>query len=734
MFAHVLTGTGGVGKTQLAADHARATWQNGNLDVLLWVTANTRSAVVAGYAQAGVELCSADPTDPEQAARTFLAWLVPKAGARPCRWLIALDDVADPGDLNGLWPPSSPSGQTVVTTRRRDAALTGGGRRRVEVGLFTEAEAVTYLTTSLTAHGRHEHSDQLLGLARDLGLLPLALSQGAAYLVDSGEEVAAYRTLLAGRATALTDTAPDLLPDEQTLPLATAWSLSVDRADALRPAGLAGPMLRLAAVLDPNGIPEAVLTSQPALAHLTRHRAHAHARHARPPVGDPGPVSPRDAARALRALHRLSLVDHTPAVPHRAVRVHQLVQRATRGTLTPDQHSRLILTAAEALASVWPAVERDTALAQALRANAAALMRAAADDEILYRPVPHPMLLRMGISLGESGQFAAAHDHFERMATTARRQLGADHPATLTTRNHLAQWAGVSGAVASAIAALEQLLADRQRVQGPNHADTLTTRSHLAYWRWEAGDAAGAVTAIAELIADCERVLGPDHPDTLTARSHLVLWGGLMGDAAGAATAFAELLGDCVRVLGPDHPYTLAARQYLAQWRGAAGDPVGAADASEQVLADCERVLGPEHFYTLTARSHLAYWQGEAGDADRSATAFAELIADVERVLGPEYLYALGTRGYLAYWRRGTSHISGALERVCANHQRALGPSHPDTLTARKNRAALRGLVGDAAGAATAFAELAADCERVLGPDHPDTLTVRSHLACLARS
>ncbi|MEU5757018.1 NB-ARC domain-containing protein [Streptomyces sp. NPDC047829] len=131
---------GGVGKTQLAADYARAAWNEGSLDVLVWASASAQSPVVSAYAQAGVELCRADPEDPEQAAKQFLAWLAPKPGHRPCRWLIVLDDVSDPNDLivhpdepgnrYSLWPPANPHGRTLLTTRRRDAALFGARRRR----------------------------------------------------------------------------------------------------------------------------------------------------------------------------------------------------------------------------------------------------------------------------------------------------------------------------------------------------------------------------------------------------------------------------------------------------------------------------------------------------------------------------------------------------------------------------------------------------------------------------
>ncbi|MEV6179975.1 tetratricopeptide repeat protein [Streptomyces sp. NPDC052015] len=730
VLTQLLTGMGGVGKTQLAADYARTAWNDdsaaGGLDVLVWVTASARSPIVTAYAQAGVELCRADPGDVEQAARAFLAWLTPKAGAKPCRWLIVLDDVADPDDLKGLWPPDSTHGRTLVTTRRRDAALTARGRRTIEVGLFTEAEALTYLSASLTGHGHDESADELTALAEDLGYLPLALAQAAAYLIDTGESVVGYRELLADRATNLADAAPDALPDDQALPLAAAWSLSIDRADTLKPVGLARPMLALTALLDANGIPQDVLTSAPALAHLTAHRTRTGPEHA----GEPDPVSVRDAVRALSALHRLSLVDHGRDAPHRAVRVHQLIQRTTRDTLTPHQYDIIARAAADALVAAWPEIERDTALAQTFRANTTALAGHA--GQALYRPDAPAVLYRTGRSLGETGQVTAARDHFQRLTETTRHHLGEDHPDTLTARSNLAAWRGWAGDAAGAADAFAELLDDCIRVLGPDHPDTLTARNNLAAWRGEAGGAAGAAEAFAELLDDRIRVLGPDAPATLATRNNLAAWRGRAGDAAGAADAFAELLDDCIRVLGPDHPDTLTARSNLATWRGEAGDAAGAAEALAELLDDCIRVLGPDHPATLAARNNLATMRGEAGDAAGAADAFAELLEHMVRVLGPDHPDTLTARNNLAAWRGRAGGAAGAAEafaELLDDRIRVLGPDAPATLATRNNLATMRGEAGDAAGAAHAFAELLDDCIRVLGPDHPDTLTTRNNLA-----
>ena len=153
----------------------------------MWITVGSRSAVVTGYAQAAAEVRGIEVDDPEDAAKAFLTWLEPKTSPGPCRWLVVLDDVADPAHLRGLWPPTSPVGRTLATTRRRDAALTGPSRRPIPVGEFTPAEAADYLITALAVHGRTEPDHDITKLAADLGCLPLALSQAAAYLHRRGQ-------------------------------------------------------------------------------------------------------------------------------------------------------------------------------------------------------------------------------------------------------------------------------------------------------------------------------------------------------------------------------------------------------------------------------------------------------------------------------------------------------------------------------------------------------------------
>lgn len=473
----VLAGMGGVGKTQVAANLAEQWWQTRTVELLVWVTASSRTNVVNTYAQAAADLSGVNDPDPQQAAGRLLGWLA----STDRRWLIVLDDVADPQDLAGWWPPDTLLGRTVVTTRRRDAALLDG-RSLVDVGVFTPTQAVDYLRGRLDA-GRLGEAEQL---AADLGYLPLALAQAATYILDQNADCSDYRRRLQRRR--LDRMHPQVLPDGQQQAVADTWGLSIELAD-IATDGLAEIVLRLAAVLDPNGIPASLLTSAAASGHYRQ-------RLDRDVDGD-------DTCDAIRALYRLGLADITTDgdLGGDLLRVHALVQRVVRETTPDPQQAALAHTAADALIELWPDIERDTAtarLGQLLRANTTTLVTVAGGH--LWRTYDgdgdaHRVLFQVGASLGGIGLVVAARDHFQRLLTDMVRVFGPDHPDTRTTRWLFALWRGKAGDAGGAAATFEQLLTDQLRVLGQDHPDILYTRSELAYWRVEAGDPGGAATA-----------------------------------------------------------------------------------------------------------------------------------------------------------------------------------------------------------------------------------------------
>ncbi|MFB6945364.1 NB-ARC domain-containing protein [Streptomyces sp. NPDC060286] len=678
----VLAGMGGVGKTQLAAHYARTAWEAGTLDVLVWITANSRSAVVAGYARAAVEILGVDPGG-QEAAREFLAWLEPKSQPSPCRWLVILDDIADPVDLSGWWPPASPHGRALATTRRKDAALTGGGRRLIEVGLFTAAQALTYVTSALAAYGRIEPEEQLTALADDLGQLPLALSQAAAYIIDAGISCQVYRGLLADRTRSLADAAPDVLPDDQTHTVAAAWSLSLDRADTLRPAGLARPVLQLASAMDPNGIPEHALTSPPALAYLIARRARCDGHQAE------YSVSGDKTRAALRVLHRLSLIEHSPDAPHPRIRVHQLVQRAIRESLSPIDRADMARSAADSLLATVDEHRNDRADKDDFLANALAVIQNAQGD--LWDPEPHPLIPQLGASLGADCQFDAALEHFRQLAKAANLRLGSDNRHTLATRHN------------------------------------------LAYWQWRAGDLGSASTALVDLLGETQRVFGPTDHLTLATRRVLANVRGEAGEVATAVAELAEVLEDAVKDRGATDLFALDVRHNLSYWQGEAGDTTLATDGIKEVLSirhqqiDPERMTEEEFDAILSGLTSLAEQCGRSGDAAGAVDQYAELAEGLGHYLGLNHGAVRSLRTSLAWWKGCSGDIAGAIAEYTAllEEESDLEAHHPNIRTLLHNLGYWKGKSGDLAGGIAILSDLLERELRELGPNHPDVRLTR---------
>jgi tetratricopeptide (TPR) repeat protein len=699
---------GGTGKTQLAAALAHSVWQARAVDLLVWLPASGRGAVISGYAHALREVGPDEPAaDPAAAAVRFLDWLA--STSRP--WLVVLDDLADPADLSGLWP-QGPAGRVVVTTRRGSAALQGQGRRVVQIGAFSRREALNYLTASL--YDQPGQRIEALDLAEDLHCLPLALAQAAALMSGYGLDCRAYRARFADRKRRLAGQATG----SYSSIAAVTWSLSLDYADQLPPAGLARPALALTALLDPGGIPGAVLTSKPGCEFIT----------GRP---DGGSAADGQLARgALQNLARVGIVTIDPASADRTVRVHSMVQATVREMLPPAVLKQAALAAADALFQTWPGKDTQPMLAQALRDNTASLHRCAGD--LLLAPDCRPVLFRAGRSLNDARLTEPAIGYWLQMIDTVERVLGPGNAHALTARDHLAAAYDTAGRQQEAIDAHRRCLEERERTLGPGHPDTLTSRGDLAHAYLTAGRLAEAIPVYERTLAGREWLLGPDHPDTLTARGNLAFAYSSAGRLADAITIFQRTVADRERVLGPDHPDTLTSCGNLAAAYHAAGRLKDAIPLYQRTLADRERVLGPDHPDTLTARGNLAYAYRSAGKLKDAIPLYKRTLADRERVLGPDHLDTLTACGNLAAAYHTARRLKDAVplyERTLADRERVQGQDHPDTVTARGNLAAAYHSAGRLVDAVPLYERALADCERVRGQDHEDTLTSRCNLA-----
>lgn len=661
--AQGLDGLGGTGKTSLAATLAYECHDIQAAQLVLWVTATGRDAVVTGYAQALRDLGEGpyQGESLEHAADRF----VDRLKKPDLSWLVVLDDIADPSVVEGLWP-TGPSGRVLVTTANPDAAAASQHPRAAELGVFSPREAMTYLF----AGDRLDVGQRAgaLDLVTELGFSPVALRHAAAFLTGTELDCRQYHTHFAQRRQGAARAFPDGLGST----VAAAWSLSWELADQFAPQGLAGRALALISMLSPHGIPYRVLSSEAARTYLTE------------PAGF---LADETYVRtALSNLSRAGLITINERSPARTVLVHDLVQALTRKYLPAAESQRAARAAADALAQAWSDDETAPSLAQALRDSTTKLHDVA--GSFLLSSECHPAMMQAGRSLDASGLAGPAAAYWGAMASATQQALGAEHPQTAAIRDLLGAACQASGRLDEAVTIYEGALSDREHTLGPGHADTLAARDRLAQTYIAAGRPNDAIGTAERALASVEATAGPNHQDTLTAQTNLAgayLGAGLHDDAI---AVYRRVLGRMESALGPDHAETMATRSTLADTCRESGRFKEAIALGKRAVADRERVNGPGHPDTVSARASLAATYRDAKKPKDALPLYERIVADRERLQGPEHPDAILARcdlavAYLSARKFGLSIPQ--YERALTDSEQALGDHHPITEQVRED-------------------------------------------------
>ncbi|MGW6521679.1 tetratricopeptide repeat protein, partial [Streptomyces sp. NPDC054962] len=629
-------GLGGIGKSTLAA-HWAATRHHGHAPIR-WITADSPDAVQQGLADLATALqpALARALTAEALAERAAQWLATHTG-----WLIVLDNVNDPADITPLTARAR-GGRFLITSRLATAWTSATTVLRLDI--LDPDESMELFTRITTAHSPGRDLDGAAELCEELGHLPLAIEQTAAYLAQNPLTTPrAYLDLLARYPAAMYRNGAATTPAERTI--ARIWNITLDRITDLQP--VAAGLLRTLAWYAPDHIPATLL--------------------------DAGPADPPALNAAIGLLTAYSMITPDPGTGTLAV--HGLVQALTRTPDPDDPHrtphhiQQARAQATDNLNSALPATWDDPATWPTWRTllpHIDALANHTSEDT--DTDTTAHILNSTGGFLDHQGLPARAIRHLQRALTDRLRVFGKDHPDTLISRNNLAGAYKSAGDLDRAIPLHEQTLADSLRVLGEDHPGTLTFRNDLAGAYAEAGDLDRAIPLYEQTLADRLRVLGEDHPGTLISRNNLAGAYAEAGDLDRAIPLYEQTLTESLRVLGEDHPGTLISRGSLAGAYSVAGEPGRAIPLFEQTLADSLRVLGEDHPGTLASRNSLAYAYGEAGEPRRAIPLFEQTLADSLRVLGEDHPGTLTFRNDLA----GAYAEAGDLDRAIPLYEQTL--------------------------------------------------------------
>ena len=516
----VLCGLGGAGKTSVAVEYAYR--HRAEVGVAWQFAAEGGTVLAAGFGTLAAQLDErglADTRDPVVSVHAVLA-----GSAVP--WLMIFDNAADLASVAASLPPAGP-GRVLITSQ--NAAWPG---QVLDVPMLDPDAAAGFL---VSRSGDQDRQAAWV-LAGELGGLPLALEQAAAYVQATGGTLAGYLAAFRGRRA-------DVLgrgePAGYRGTVATTWRLAFEDLAQAAP-GAAG-LLRLLAFCVPEAVPLRLLL-QPRLGLAGQLGAQV------APVLVPLLEDELAAGDAVAALRRYSLVTSAGGG---SVSVHRLVQAVTADQMPAEAASQWRQAAATLIEAAIPA---DTALPGTWPACAALLPHAQAVLDLTSGG-----MRRIAGYLGHSGSYPAARDLFQLLADalTEDDAYGPEHPDTLDARADRAYWTGEAGDAAAARDQCAALLPVRERVLGPEDPETLTTRSNLAHWTGEAGDAAAARDQYAALLPVRERVLGPggpEDPGRPRQPCRLDRGGGGRGRRPGPVRRAAARARAGPRTRGPGHP------------------------------------------------------------------------------------------------------------------------------------------------------------------------------------
>lgn len=689
----LLHGTGGLGKTQIAAEYV---YRNlGRYDLVWWVSAAQETQIRASLTELARQLGLSGAAETVTAVPAVLEAL--RAGEPYRRWLLVFDSADEPEAALPFLPTDGP-GEILVTTRNPE--WQGFFPHMLEVGAFTREES----TELLSLHDRRLRADQADRLAAKLGDLPLALAQAAALRTEIAMPVDEYLRRFDDNATEILATST---PTEYEVPIAAAWNVSFDELGNRNLA--AHQLLQVCAFFAPEPISRSIFAGVRGLSIA--------------PELDAAMRDPAQLDQALRDINRwgLAKVDHRSDT----LQLHWLVQLVLRNRMS-EQHRRDIQHGARLLlANRDP---RDPAAARnwpqyltVLPHIYAAELIDSADGWV------RALVINLMKFLYFWGDHAGATLLAERVVATWTDRFGEADPSTLEASERLGFFLWVLGRYEEAEVINNRTLRlyQENKAEGQRPEQRLNAQLSVAVVLKARGDFAGARKLNLATYHEAVAVLGGNEPKTLTAAHDLVVSLLLTGEYDEARRIGEDTYARCADILGPDNAATISTLNILAICRREIGDYALARLELQKIVERVRRLFRDDNAGVVRRECHLAVAMRKDGE---HAGALALSGSTLERFRSR---YGLSHPSTLpcALAHSIDLRYAGDLEEARSLGQQAvdlyrtsLGSHHPHSLVSELDLGVTLRTLGDFAAARQRNGEAFRKLRKILGADHPHTI------------
>jgi tetratricopeptide (TPR) repeat protein len=614
---HALHGMGGVGKTQTAIEYAHR--YAADYDLVWWVNAEQSTAIGEQFTNLADELGLSSPADPAVSLRA-----VHRALRARGHWLLIFDNAESQQEIRPLLPGGA--GHVLVTTRR------GGFRALGEVldlDILNRPDALVLLRRRAPALTK----DQADPLAAELGDLPLALDQAAAYLDQTGMLPERYLELLNTRGAELRSRGE---PGSYTGTIATVWSVSIEKLQVTAPAAV--QLLDLCAWLAPEPIPLDLFSDHPD--QLPEPLASVAA----------DPIAFNDIVGAL--------VDYSLARRVGAdLIVHRLVQDVTRDRLSGQPaagagkplETVLALLRADLPGQIW-ATPASWPRWRTLLSSV--LVATGYHTDATEGPDAAWLLTRAGIYLRRQGRYGDALPLHQRALRIDEAALDPHHPNVANDNNDIGWALSGLGRAAEALPYFEQALRIREAALGPDDSDVAADLNYVGQALLALGRPAEALPLQQRALRIREAILGPDHPYVAAAQGYVGQALSALGRPAEALPYYEQALRIREAAFGPAHPDVAADLNFVGQALLALGRADEALPYHERALPIDEAALGEDHPDVATDLNYIGQALSALGRADEALPYHEQALRIDEAALGPDHPLTRQSRDYVASARR----------------------------------------------------------------------------------
>jgi hypothetical protein len=412
--AQVITGLGGIGKTQTAVEYAYR--YRDEYQAVLWLNAESALGLKTSSAELARELHLPHPKDDLDAAvLAFKQGLKTEAG-----WVLILDNADDPA-LLAEFLPEAEHGHVLITSRAQDFQNLGI-MAPVRLEELSIDDATAFL---LHRCGRQdaEAAERAAAteLARELDGLPLALEQAAAYIAERTATFQSYLQSYRNRGLKLlTARLPALGKYAESV--ATTWAANFE---AVQESPAAADVLRFSVFLAPDAIPFELLTG--GARELGPHVRDAVAK------ADNDPLLVNDL---LPPLSRFSLIRIDGDT--KTYGIHRMVQEVLRATMNDATRRRWTERTVRAVNAAFPAVEHANWPRCGRLLPHALVIASWIDRDNMKSEEAGSLLNSLSLYLYNRGQYGEAEPLYLQARKIRRVALGERHPKYAQSLNNLA--------------------------------------------------------------------------------------------------------------------------------------------------------------------------------------------------------------------------------------------------------------------------------------------------------